>query len=400
MTAMTRAVRFAMDRCLLLPLGACIALVWANTAPASYFVLADRLSFAVNDVGMTLFFALMTREVLEATSPDGPLHTWRRVMLGVAAAVGGVVGAVASYIAFLHLGDEGSVLLRGWPIVCATDIAFAYCVARTVCSPAALPFLLLVGIISDAIGMAVLMIRVPAGDVHASGAALVIMSITSAIVMRRCEVRSFWPYFIGPGSLAWSGLFLTGLHPALALVPVVVLLPRTARVRGFMVDAPARARDPLSRFHRALKAPSHGVLFLFGIVNAGVVLRGAGTGTWAVALAAGVGKPAGILIAVALAVAAGLRLPRHVGWRDMIVVALSASAGFTFALFFATVTFGVGPVLNETKLGALLSVDASLVTIAVARLLRVGRFAERRATGVTVPRRYRRAYSTLPPTIV
>jgi NhaA family Na+:H+ antiporter len=219
--------------------------------------------------------------------------------------------------------------------------------------------------------------------------------------MRRCDVNSFWPYVIGPGSLSWSGLFLTGLHPALALVPVVVLLPRTARVRGFMVDAPPRARDPLSRLYRALKTPSHLVLFLFGIANAGLVLKGAGTGTWAVAVAAGVGKPAGMLAAVALAVGAGLRLPRQVGWRDMVVLALSASTGFTFALFFATITFGVGPMLNETKLGALLSVDASLITIVAARLLRVGRFADRgQAAGVTIPRRYRRAYSTLPPTIV
>jgi NhaA family Na+:H+ antiporter len=398
---MTRALRFAMDRYLLLPAGACIALIWANAAAPSYFTVAHRLSFAVNDVGMSIFFALMTREVMEATSPDGPLHTWRRVMLGVVAAAGGVLGAVASFVGYLHGRDEASLLLRGWPIVCATDLAFTYCVARAVCSPAVLPFLLLVGIASDAVGLAALMIRVPAGDVHASGAALVSVAMAAAIVMRRCDVRNFWPYLVVSGALSWFGLYMTGLHPALALVPVMALLPRTMRVRGFMMDAPAGARDPLSRCYRALKIPSHIVLFLFGIVNAGVVIKGAGTGTTAVLISACVGRPAGILLAAAVAVAAGLRLPRQTGWGDMVVAALSASAGFTFALFFATATFGIGPVLNEVKLGALLSVDASLATIVIARMFARARLAERRAPVPPArPRGHRREYSTLPPTMV
>jgi len=83
------------------------------------------------------------------------------------------------------------------------------------------------------------------------------------------------------------------------------------------------------------------------------------------------------LLALAFAVAAGLRLPRHVTWRDMIVVALVSSTGFTFALFFATVAFPVGPVLNEAKLGALLTIGVSVLATAVAKLLRAGRFAER-----------------------
>jgi len=43
----------------------------------------------------------------------------------------------------------------------------------------------------------------------------------------------------------------------------------------------------------------------FGLVNAGVLLRGFGTGTWAVLTASLVGRPVGILVAVGIAVAAG-----------------------------------------------------------------------------------------------
>ena len=41
-------LRFVADRFLWLPLGAAIALVWANTAGESYFRLAHTLAFPVN----------------------------------------------------------------------------------------------------------------------------------------------------------------------------------------------------------------------------------------------------------------------------------------------------------------------------------------------------------------
>ncbi|OLC43593.1 MAG: hypothetical protein AUH43_20385 [Acidobacteria bacterium 13_1_40CM_65_14] len=375
---MTRAFRFAIDHYLFLPVGAAVALSWANNWPASYFTFAHRVSFMVNDVGMALFFALMTREVVEAAAPDGALHTWRRLMLAVAAASGGCLGAVLVYLGYLQMGDESSVLAPGWPIVCATDVAFTYFVASNICSQRVIPFLVLTAIVSNAIGLVVLELRYPIGEIHAgAGIALSMVAITAAVVMRRCDVRSFWPYVLVSGAISWFGLFLTGLHPALALVPIVPFLPRTSRTRRFMVDAPLGARDALSRFHRTWKYPGHLVLFMFGLTNAGVVLRGVGTGTWAIAIAALAGKPAGTLLALAFAVAAGLRLPRHVTWRDMIVVALVSSTGFTFALFFATVAFPVGPVLNEAKLGALLTIGVSVLATAVAKLLRAGRFAER-----------------------
>jgi NhaA family Na+:H+ antiporter len=80
--------------------------VWANTAHASYERLAHVVHFAVNDVGMTFFFALATKEVVEATAPGGALHTWRRAALPVVAAAGGMVGPA--------LGILSSVALSMW----------------------------------------------------------------------------------------------------------------------------------------------------------------------------------------------------------------------------------------------------------------------------------------------
>ena len=62
---------------MLLPLGALIALVWANVAPESYFRFVYAIEFVINDIAMVFFFALIAKEVVEATAPGGVLHPWR-----------------------------------------------------------------------------------------------------------------------------------------------------------------------------------------------------------------------------------------------------------------------------------------------------------------------------------
>jgi Na+:H+ antiporter, NhaA family len=86
------------------------------------------------------------------------------------------------------------------------------------------------------------------------------------------------------------------------------------------------------------------------------------------------GKPLGILAAVALALGVGLHLPRGLAWRDLIVVGFAAGIGFTVALFFATAAFPPGPLLEQTKMGALLSVISSLAAFVAAAALGVGRY--------------------------
>jgi len=73
-----RLVRFVIDRNLLLPFGALIALAWANTAAESYFQFAQTFAFAVNEIAMAFFLALLAQEVLEGMMAHGALHTWRR----------------------------------------------------------------------------------------------------------------------------------------------------------------------------------------------------------------------------------------------------------------------------------------------------------------------------------
>jgi Na+:H+ antiporter, NhaA family len=364
---------------LFLPAGAAIALVWANTAHASYARFARALEFPVNDIGMVFFFALAAKEVVEAMSPGGALHTWRRAALPVIAAVGGMAAPAGLYVIYV-VGANQPELLRGWAIPCATDIAFSYLVATAVFGRhAAVPFLLLLAIADDALGLVILALFFPVGELHlGAGALLMATALAVAFALRGSRTRSFWPYVLGAGALSWLALFWGGLHPALALVPIVPFFPRATRDRGLFVDAPPEAHDTLTRFERWWRLPVQGVLFLFGLANAGVQFTAYGTATSAVLIAILAGKPIGIGVAVALATAAGFRLPADFGWREVVVVGCAAGIGFTVALFFATAAFPPGRHLDEAKLGALLSVGSAALTLAAAAVLGVGVF---RASG-------------------
>src|SRR5438093_131524 len=206
------------------------------------------------------------------------------------------------------------------------------------------------------------------------GALRMSAALAAVFVIRRRQTRVFWPYVAAGGALSWTALFWGGFHPALALVPIMPFVPHATRDPGLFVDAPAGEHDPLSEFEHRFKYPVQAVLFLFGLVNAGVVITAIGPGTWAVLVAIATGKPLGIGLAVAGAALAGLRLPQRLGWSDIVVVGCAAGIGFTVALFFATAAFPPGRYLDETKLGALLSVGSAGVALAVAAILRVGRF--------------------------
>ena len=369
-------VRFATDHYLMLPAGALLALVWANVWPERYFTMAAALAFPVNEIAMVLFFGLIAQELFEEMMPGGALHQWRRWVVPIVAAAGGVAGAALVYGAFVSWQLE-PMLHDGWPVVAGIDIAFAYVIVKGIFRRhPAVSFLLLLAVASNVFGILAIAPQFLVGDRRAGGAAaLMAAAIGLAALLRRFRVYAFWPYLFGAGGLSWLALYVEGFHPGLALVPIVPFLPHARRRLGdFLADTDGKGDSP-RHFEHIWNAHVQVSLLLFGVVNAGVILDGYGNGTWATVLASLGGRTIGILAGVAAVVALGLRLPAHLRWRELTVVALAASSGFTFSLFFATAIFPAGPLLAELKLGALLTGTGVLVALGVARLLHVGRFS-------------------------
>jgi len=371
-----RLLHFAAEYLLLLPVGAAIALVWANVDAESYFRIVFDLNFFVTDIAMVLFFGVVMKEIVEATGRGGVLHPWRRAALPVV--VAGAVAIVPAWMLSATAPMFGEPLVTwGWPAVFGIDIAFGYFVAMLIFGRhPVVPLFLLLALASNALGFAALVPHAISTQLQPLAlVSLMAAAMGAAGVLRWNNVRSVWPYLVVGGGLSWCALIVGGVHPALALVPIVPFMPRGTTDPGFMVDAPADAHDTLNEFERWCRPPAQAALLLFGFVTAGIPLKSLDWGTLSLPVAVLIGKPIGLMLGIALAPAFGLHLPHRVGWRELTVVALLSTIGFTMALFFATVAVGPGPVLSELKMGGLWSLTGALLAWGAAWALGVGRFA-------------------------
>jgi Na+:H+ antiporter, NhaA family len=370
--------------------GSLLGLLWANVAQDAYrafveFALLESVPFgelhhgrrtvtvhyAVNDILMALFFSLAGKEVWEAVLPGGPLERPRQAAAPLLATLGGMVGPASVYLLGAALIGRFAELSAGWAIPCATDIAFSYMVARFVfgLQHPAIPFLLLLAIADDALGLVILALFYPQEPIVPGWLLLPAGAVVMGIFLQRLGCRSFWIYLLGPGVASWIGFAWAGLHPALALLPVIPTLPHAHTDLGIFMSAELLRKDTLSEYEHFWKKPVELILGLFGLANAGVVLGSAGEPTLLVLCGLLIGKPLGIfLFGWVASKVLGFGLPEGMAYRDLLVVGFAAGIGFTVALFVSVVAFPSGEVQDAARMGALASLGAGLLTIVVARL--------------------------------
>lgn len=369
-----RVLQFLLDNSLLLLVGAVAGLLWANVDPGGYARFTDRTHFPVNHVAMVFFFGLVAKEVYEATLPGGPLAEPRQAAMPVLAAVGGMAAPATIYVVFVSWFGRADELMRGWAIPCATDIAFSYLVARLIFRRGhpAIPFLLLLAIADDVLGLIVLAVFYPQGEIQV---AFLLGGVGSACLgawlLRRFAAEDFWLYVLGPGLLAWLGLYFGGIHPALALVPIVPLMPHDRFDLKRFGSRPAIRLATMQQFEEWWRVPVQTILLAFGLVNAGVPFTSVGPVTAAVAIALVLGKPIGVTAATAVGELLGLRRATGLNYPALIVMGVTAGIGFTVALFFTTAAFPPGTVLDEAKMGALLSFLAAPIAIGLGKALKI-----------------------------
>jgi NhaA family Na+:H+ antiporter len=383
-------INFLIENSLFLITGALIALVWANINPQSYQHFAHDWHFVINDIFMAFFFGIAAKEIVEALLPGGDLNPIRKAAVPLWGTLGGVLGPALIYAAGAYLLDPE--LIRGWAIPCATDIAFSYMFAQMIFGKnhSALPFLLLLAIADDGAGLVILALFFPSPTTTATTIGIMIACLVAAIIinltMKKVGVKNFWPYITIGGSLSWFGLHTGGLHPALALVPIMFTMPHGVRDEGLFQELehdeelPEKKRhhDALNEFEHFFKKPVELMLFFFGLVNAGVSISSESFQTSTLLVLAGlmIGKTLFIPLCSLLSMKVfKYELPEGMTKNDLIVVGALASIGFTVALFVATVAFPAGNILDGAKLGALLSFSGAALAFLLAKMLRVGRYA-------------------------
>jgi len=363
-------------------LGVLSAVLWINLDPHSYHAAMHwapvghiNLHFVVNELFMVIFFGIATKEITEACLPGGALNPVSRAVNPLFATLGGVLGPIGVFFIILAItGDH--VPANGWGIPTATDIALAWLVARVAFgkSHPAVSFLLLLAVADDGLGLGIIAIFYPdpAHPVEPMFLGLVAAGVVLAIVMKKANVQSFWAYLAGPGVLSWSALFFGHLHPALALVPIIPLLPRSARDEGMFVELEdGHSTDTLNRFEHFFKTPVEVGLFFFGLANAGVEMSSMGTATWAVLFALVIGKTTGVFLFSSVAHMIGFKLAEGMTFRSLFVAGMTASLGLTVALFVAGVAYSDAGLQGAAKMGALMSAGIAPAVLIAAKFLRV-----------------------------
>lgn len=391
-----RGLRTLQEFSIPLVAGVVCALFWANLAPESYAGLVHYspfgedshfgFHFLVNDIFMALFFGIAAKEIAESCLPGGALNPPRKAVNPLLGTLGGVLGPIAVYVAWAAYRGNTEIS-NGWGIPTATDIALAWLVARMAFGKnhPAVSFLLLLAVADDAIGLGIIAVFYPdpSHPVQPLWLLLVAAGIAGAYGLRRAKVKSFWLYLLGPGLMAWAGLYLGHLHPALALVPIVPFMPAADHDEGLFAEDHRHHHyaDTLNRFEHFFKLPVDLGLFGFGLVNAGVAFSSVGDATWGVLLALVVGKTGGIFLFSSAGVRFGFPLPAGMTHRSLFVAGLTAGLGLTVALFVAGVAFTEPGLQGAAKMGALLSAFVAPLVLVVARVLRARELAPPVAPG-------------------
>ncbi len=405
----------------LLLLAAGVALLWANSPwGATYhhfwqlpvglrlgpFQFDQTLEWVVNDVLMVVFFFVAGLEIRRELH-HGELSEWRRAVVPVAAAVGGMLAP-----AVLYLLVAGAPATRsGWGVPMATDIAFAVGVLALLGPrvPPALRVLLLALAVIDDLGAIVVIGLFYTEGVSLAGMLVAAAGLVVIIAMQRVGVRSRLAYVM-PGAVVWAGVAAAGIHPTIAGVVVGLMTPVKAWIgpAGFLssirseldlltgngAGGPAAPeltvalrrvnlvrRETLSPAEGLIEAlhpwVAFGIMPLFALANAGVSLQGVETSgpglsvTLGVLLGLLVGKPLGVVSAVTLMRRAGWgELPAGLGFRHVLVLGLVAGVGFTMSLFVARLAFAEPAVLDAAKLGVIAASSlAGVASLVLGRFL-------------------------------
>jgi NhaA family Na+:H+ antiporter len=237
----------------------------------------------------------------------------------------------------------------------ATDIAFALGVLAMLGSraPASLKVFVVAFAVIDDLGAIVVIAAFYTAQLSAWYLAGALAVWALLVALNRLRVMSLVPYLAG-GGVMWFLLLKSGVHATLAGVMLAFAIPFTARDDD--------EHSPSHKLEHALHKPvAFVILPLFALANTGVVLgtdwlAGLGSAN-SLGIAAGLlaGKPLGVILCCALAVASGLcRLPADLRWPHMIGAGFLGGIGFTMAIFIANLAFAGHPdAINASKMAIL-----------------------------------------------
>lgn len=324
---------------ILLLVAALLALLLDNSALAGFYrqvfqaplflpFSSRPFLFWINEGLMTFFFLLVGLE-LKREFLQGELSAFKQVLLPGFCALGGMLCPALIYIAinFTH-----PVLIKGWAIPVATDIAFALGVLSFFGKriPLGLKvFLMALAILDDLGAIILIALFFHTGPVSWVALAAVLGGVLFLAILNRCRVQLLWPFFI-VGIFLWLALLQSGIHPTLAGVLLAFFIPlQNKKLENSL--------HPWVAF---------GVMPLFALANSGISFTGVTLSALFNPMTLGIiaglflGKQLGVCTFAWLIIKKGwAALPPKTSWGQFYGVALLCGIGFTMSLFLGTLAF-------------------------------------------------------------
>jgi len=304
----------------------------------------------INDALMAIFFFVVTIEI-KREFMQGDLSKPKKALLPIIAAVGGMVVPALIYIV---INFENEITLRGWAIPSATDIAFSIGVLSLLGSriPISLKVFLTALAIIDDLGAIIIIALFYSNELQFSYLLFMAVSFFVLLILNKVGVKKFTPYFF-IGIFLWYFTYGSGIHSTISGVLLATTIPHRIHEKDFSLL--------LKLEHILSPYVAFGIMPLFALANAGVVLTGVSISTLMSPVPLGIlcglffGKQFGVFIFSYLSIKFKFaEMPSNSNWTKFYGVGILTGIGFTMSLFVGNLAFvDYSNNLDGVKIGVL-----------------------------------------------
>ncbi len=350
---------------LVLLIAAIIALILSNTDLSNYYfavlnthiIIGPRnlgldLSILhwINDALMAIFFFIVTLEI-KREFIQGELSKPKKALLPIIGAVGGMLVPALVYI-IINL--ESGYTLRGWAIPSATDIAFSIGVLSLLGTriPISLKVFLTALAIIDDLGAIIIIAFFYSTELQYTFLMLTMGSFVVLLILNKFGIKKFLPYLF-VGIFLWYFTHESGIHSTIAGVLLATTIPHKNSQKDFSLL--------LKLEHILSPYVAFGIMPLFALANAGVVLKGISISSFLDPVPLGIlcglffGKQIGVFLFSYLSVKLKFaEMPSNSNWIKFYAVGVLTGIGFTMSLFVGNLAFvDYANTMDGVKIGVL-----------------------------------------------
>ena len=350
---------------LILLFAAIIALLLSNSFLSDYYFNILNVHFLIgtenfgidlsvihwiNDALMAIFFFVVTLEI-KREFLQGELSKPKQALLPIIGAVGGMLVPALIYV---FINFETGYTLRGWAIPSATDIAFSIGVLSLLGTrvPISLKVFLVALAIIDDLGAIIIIALFYSSDLQYIYLFLMLIAFIFLLVINKLGIKKFAPYlFIG--IFLWYFTYGSGIHATISGVLLAASIPHRNYDKDFSLL--------LKIEHLLSPYVAFGIMPLFALANAGVVLQGMSFSSMLEPVPLGIicglflGKQLGVFLFSYLSIKFKVaEMPSNSNWIKFYAVGVLTGIGFTMSLFVGNLAFVDFPEsMDGVKIGVL-----------------------------------------------